>query len=114
MIGLTHKQAAALDYIHGYIGRTGASPTYEEIREHLGLKSKSRVHFLVAQLVERGRLVRLPGKARTLALPASEDTSRDALVKIIAASTSYTGADSDRLRGLLAHIRQLALEGLKS
>ena len=63
---LTEKQHAALSFIDGRISATGVAPSFEEIKDHLGLASKSGVHRLVDALVERGFLRRLPNRARAL------------------------------------------------
>lgn len=67
MSGLTHKQAEALDYIEWFSGKhDGASPSYREIAEYLDLKSISGVHRLITALEERGRIRRLPQRARAI------------------------------------------------
>ena len=53
-------------FIHDYTSRTGLSPSFEEMKEGLDLKSKSGIHRLINALVERGFLERLPNKARAL------------------------------------------------
>lgn len=44
----------------------GVSPSYDEIRLHLGLASKCGVHRLVSALVAKGHLVQIEGRARSL------------------------------------------------
>jgi SOS-response transcriptional repressor LexA len=68
--GLTPAQHKLRDYIAGYIGDRGYSPTYREIAEYLGLKSKSGVHRHVHGLIKRGAVTVLPGAARALAVEA--------------------------------------------
>ena len=51
--GLTKRQHEALAYIERYCKETGMSPTYDEIRIALGLKSKSGVHRIISALSER-------------------------------------------------------------
>jgi repressor LexA len=63
---LTQKQRDLLMFIHEYTTRTGLSPSFEEMKEGLDLKSKSGIHRLINALVERGFLQRLPNKARAL------------------------------------------------
>lgn len=63
---LTKKQRDLLIYINDYITRTGLSPSFEEMKDGLELKSKSGIHRLINALVERGFLERLPNKARAL------------------------------------------------
>ena len=63
---LTKKQRDLLMYINDYIQKTGLSPSFEEMKLGLDLKSKSGIHRLINALVERGFLERLPNKARAL------------------------------------------------
>jgi repressor LexA len=63
---LTRKQHELLSYIHAKLGETGVSPSFEEMKDALDLKSKSGVHRLISALEERGFLRRLPNRARAL------------------------------------------------
>lgn len=63
---LTRKQHELLHYIQGRLGETGVSPSFEEMKEALDLKSKSGVHRLISALEERGFIRRLPNRARAL------------------------------------------------
>ena len=63
---LTPKQHALLMFIHERILETGVSPSFEEMKEALDLKSKSGIHRLITALEERGFLRRLAHKARAL------------------------------------------------
>src|SRR3712207_8555621 len=63
---LTRKQHELLLYIHKHLGETGVSPSFEEMKEALDLKSKSGVHRLISALEERGFIRRLPNRARAL------------------------------------------------
>jgi len=63
---LTRKQHELLFYIHDRLSETGVSPSFEEMKEALGLKSKSGVHRLISALEEREFIRRLPNRARAL------------------------------------------------
>jgi repressor LexA len=63
---LTRKQHELLTYIHGHLAENGVSPSFEEMKEALDLKSKSGVHRLISALEERGFIRRLPNRARAL------------------------------------------------
>ncbi len=63
---LTRKQHELLTFIHERLGETGVSPSFEEMKDALGLKSKSGVHRLISALEERGFIRRLPNRARAL------------------------------------------------
>jgi repressor LexA len=63
---LTRKQHELLLYIHQKLSETGVSPSFEEMKEALDLKSKSGVHRLISALEERGFIRRLANRARAL------------------------------------------------
>src|SRR3546814_20478950 len=63
---LTRKQHELLCFIHDRLAETGVSPSFEEMKEALDLKSKSGVHRLISALEERGFIRRLPNRARAL------------------------------------------------
>jgi repressor LexA len=63
---LTRKQHELLLYIDARLAETGVSPSFEEMKEALDLKSKSGVHRLISALEERGFIRRLPNRARAL------------------------------------------------
>lgn len=63
---LTKKQRDLLILIHERMADGEVAPSFEEMKESLGLKSKSGIHRLISALVERGYLERLPHRARAL------------------------------------------------
>ena len=63
---LTRKQYELLTYIDSYLKRTGYSPSFEEMKEALNLKSKSGIHRLISALEEREYLGRRHHRARAL------------------------------------------------
>ena len=63
---LTAKQHELLSFIHDRLAATGVSPSFDEMREALDLKSKSGVHRLISALEERQFIRRLPNRARAL------------------------------------------------
>jgi repressor LexA len=63
---LTAKQHELLNFIHQRLSATGVSPSFDEMREALDLKSKSGVHRLISALEERQFIRRLPNRARAL------------------------------------------------
>ncbi|MDT9597503.1 transcriptional repressor LexA [Sphingosinicella rhizophila] len=74
---LTRKQHELLCYIHDHLGETGVSPSFEEMKEALDLKSKSGVHRLISALEERGFIRRLPNRARALEVTRMPDMKGD-------------------------------------
>ncbi len=63
---LTRKQHELLMFINERIKSKGVSPSFDEMKEALGLKSKSGIHRLITGLEERGFIRRLPHRARAL------------------------------------------------
>ena len=63
---LTKKQKELLNYIQKFQSKNGVTPSYEEMKSALNLKSKSGIHRLILDLEERGFVKRLAHKARSL------------------------------------------------
>ena len=63
---LTRKQHELLLFINDRLGQSGVSPSFDEMKDALGLKSKSGIHRLISGLEERGFIRRLPHRARAL------------------------------------------------
>src|SRR5262249_3746553 len=61
---LTRKQHELLLFINDRLSRGGVSPSFDEMKEALGLKSKSGIHRLITGLEERGFIRRLAHRAR--------------------------------------------------
>jgi repressor LexA len=77
---LTAKQRELLLFIDQRLGETGISPSFDEMREALDLKSKSGVHRLISALEERGFIRRLPNRARALEVVKLPETRPAATV----------------------------------
>ena len=63
---LTKKQLELLLLIDKKIKKTGVTPSFDEMKEKLGLRSKSGIHRLIAALEERGFIKKLAFKARAI------------------------------------------------
>ena len=63
---LTEKQYKLLMFINKVLKETGCSPSFEEMKEAVGLKSKSGIHALITALEERNFIKKLPHRARAL------------------------------------------------
>lgn len=63
---LTPKQYKLLMFIDNTIKETGCCPSFEEMKAAVGIKSKSGIHALIEELVEREFIRKLPHKARAL------------------------------------------------
>jgi repressor LexA len=86
---LTRKQHELIRFIQDRLEETGISPSFEEMKEALDLKSKSGVHRLISALEERGFIRRLPNRARALeVLKQPEDVTTKAVTRAAANSNS--------------------------
>lgn len=65
-MNITKKRADLLEFIRAYTQEKGISPSFDEMKEGIGIKSKSGVHRLLTSLVERGHLARTNYRARAL------------------------------------------------
>tara|TARA_B100000575_G_scaffold288238_1_gene287941 strand:+ start:1139 stop:1762 length:624 start_codon:yes stop_codon:yes gene_type:complete len=63
---LTKKQKELFDYLKEYISSNQISPSFEEMKEAVNLKSKSGIHRLITSLEQRGFIKRLKHKARAM------------------------------------------------
>jgi repressor LexA len=84
---LTAKQRELLLFIDDRLNESGISPSFDEMREALDLKSKSGVHRLIAALEERGFIRRLPNRARALQvlkLPEARPSATVAAIRPVA------------------------------
>ena len=77
---LTAKQRELLLFIDARLNEGGISPSFDEMREALDLKSKSGVHRLISALEERGFIRRLPNRARALEVVKLPETKPSATV----------------------------------
>ena len=71
---LTKKQYELLLFINERLKETGVSPSFDEMKEALNLKSKSGIHRLITALEERGFIKRLAHRARALEVVKLPDT----------------------------------------
>ncbi len=97
---LTRKQHELLTFIHNYLREHGVSPSFDEMKLALGLKSKSGIHRLITGLEERGFLRRLPHRARALeVVKLPENVSLHAAGAPVAALHPAGGNDNGTVPG---------------
>src|SRR3954465_2722096 len=96
---LTRKQRELLQFIQERLGDTGISPSFDEMKDALGLKSQSGFHRSIAGLEERGFIRRLPHRARGLGVTRLSD---DQMSK--AEPASGRGAAGDSRRGFAPNV----------
>jgi repressor LexA len=89
---LTRKQHELLRFIQTRLEDSGVSPSFEEMKEALDLKSKSGVHRLISALEERGFIRRLPNRARALEVIRTPEDQGAKVAKLAANSNSPTPA----------------------
>lgn len=76
---LTKKQHQLLVFVHEHLAQHGVSPSFDEMKEALDLKSKSGIHRLITALEERGFIRRLAHRARAIEiLRLPEDIEKQA------------------------------------
>ncbi len=108
---LTKKQKNLLVFINKKIRSTGISPSYEEMKNSLNLKSKSGIHRLISALEERGFIKRLAHKARALeVLKLPETASANDIYNSFSPSVIKGGLDNDN-HEQKTHINQIPVLG---
>ena len=94
---LTSKQRELLQFIHERLRQSGVSPSFDEMREALDLKSKSGVHRLVSALEERQFIRRLPNRARALEVIKMPETASPTLAAAMATKAVLPVAANDTI-----------------
>lgn len=80
---LTPKQQELLSFIQTRLDEGGVSPSFEEMKDALDLRSKSGIHRLINALEERGFIRRLPNRARALEVLKLPDAMHRAPTPIV-------------------------------
>ena len=93
---LTKKQFELLLFINERLKETGVSPSFDEMKEALNLKSKSGIHRLITALEERGFIKRLAHRARALDVIKLPDSMSTSLTAPSRTSTPPPAANDDR------------------
>jgi repressor LexA len=93
---LTKKQFELLLFINERLKETGVSPSFDEMKEALNLKSKSGIHRLITALEERGFIKRLAHRARALDVIKLPDSMSTSLAAPSRASTPPPAVNDDR------------------
>ena len=97
---LTPKQRELLDYIEYYLDlNNGVSPSFEQMKDAIGLRSKNGIHRLINALEERGAIIRMKHCARTIRIPKVGDLQAAREIDLLAK---------------MQRIQRLAVNGLKS
>ncbi|QIK95739.1 transcriptional repressor LexA [Sphingomonas sp. HDW15A] len=94
---LTAKQHELLKFINHRLNESGISPSFDEMREALDLKSKSGVHRLISALEERGFIRRLPNRARALEVVKMPETVAPSVVSALPQRIVVPSAANDTI-----------------
>ncbi|HET6536634.1 MAG TPA: transcriptional repressor LexA [Sphingopyxis sp.] len=115
---LTAKQHELLRFIQLRLDQSGISPSFEEMKDALGLKSKSGIHRLISALEERGFLRRLPNRARALEVlkladgsPAIQPNSEELLSGSVQKNSGLVARSSPPLPTAANDVIELPLHG---
>lgn len=102
---LTRKQHELICFIQDRLAETGISPSFEEMKDALDLKSKSGVHRLISALEEREFIRRLPNRARALEVLRMPDAVAQTPLKVPTPLTIPAAANSNDILELPLHGR---------
>lgn len=105
--GLTPGQRSLLNFIEAYSASRSIMPSFDEMKDAMGLHSKSGVHRMVVSLERRGHLVRGRG-AREMAVVGRGIFSTQEAICIILERCRMTPDTTKELRLLLEHEREMA------
>lgn len=97
-MNLTRRQADLLEFIRAYIADHGIPPSFDEMMDGIGLHSKSSVHRLILAIEERGKIRRIPNRARVIDLVP--DRQQEELY------IDYLEAEIGKLRGQVAQMQR--------
>jgi len=109
---LTRKQHELLGFIDRHLKETGFSPSFEEMKQALNLKSKSGIHRLITALEERGFLARRHQRARALeVLRVTDDLAVPAEAQAMPAASFSPNVIKGDFSGRLSGVRAAAEAG---
>ena len=86
---MTERQYKLLHFIKSFTDEKGFMPSYQQMCDGIGAKSKSQIHSLINMLEEQGFVKRVKGKTRSveiLRLPKSETTAKRDLINFVSAA----------------------------
>lgn len=103
---LTRKQQELLLFIHDRLGKDGISPSFDEMKDALRLKSKSGIHRLISGLEERGFIRRLAHRARALEVIKLPETASQKLSQVVQKTSSAVKETSARLGAAVSRVAE--------
>lgn len=99
---ITDKQREVFNFLKSYIEENGRSPSYEEIKEEIGVNSSSSIQKRMKGLEERGWIKVLPHKARSIEI--IHESSEDDLKKSIRRHLDALDVRVKEATGVPAHL----------
>jgi repressor LexA len=96
---LTRKQHELLIFIDQHLRTTGFSPSFEEMKDALNLRSKSGIHRLISALEERGFLRRHHHRARALEVVRMPEKAAEMVIRTEAPALAPPGFSPNVIRG---------------
>ncbi len=108
---LTSKQNELLRFIHERLESNGVSPSFEEMKDALDLKSKSGVHRLISALEERGFIRRLPNRARALEILQMPEGGGAKAVNVVSIERAAPNIPSKQIPVAANDVMEIPLHG---
>jgi len=108
---LTRKQHELICFINDRLEESGVSPSFEEMKEALDLKSKSGVHRLISALEERKFIRRLPNRARALEVLRMPERPEAAARKSVPAAAPASGGNLKKIPEPANDVIEIPLHG---
>lgn len=108
---LTPKQQELLSFIQTRLDEGGVSPSFEEMKDALDLRSKSGIHRLINALEERGFIRRLPNRARALEVLKLPDAMHRAPALVVPSRPAIAPVEPPRLPMAANDVIEIPLHG---
>jgi len=105
---MTPKMKKLLDFISAQIDEHGLASTFDDMVSHMGLKSKSGIHRMLTALEDKGKIARMHGRARSIAIVSANNhvnakIAFDVAKTNLRAKTTLNQIASDMENGLISH-----------
>lgn len=79
---LTAKERKCYDFVAATLTKDRVAPSYDEIMQYMGLRSKSGVHRIIQSVASKGYLYTIPGRARAISL-APQNASDEMAIALL-------------------------------
>ena len=102
---LTKKQKELFVYLSDYISSNDISPSFEEMKNAVNLKSKSGIHRLITSLEQRGYIKRLKHKARAMEITKELQNNSSIVTNSENSFLNIPLVDTNRDNGSILHLK---------